>query len=256
MIYHQAMADSPVRHFNLAGASNFRDIGGYPGHGGRPVRWRQIFRSNHLAHLTDDDGAALRAVGLRSAFDLRGTEERVAALCRLDHITVHSLPIEPAVVGALRAHLARSGSLSAEETCELMRESYRGYVRHHTASFRALFAHLLEDHAPLVIHCTAGKDRTGFAAALILSALGVAEETIVDDYLMTNRYYRMEPATANSTELPDEVKAVLTSVEGSFLEAAYQAIRSDYGDLDGYFADGLGLGARQRAMLQARYLDG
>ncbi len=249
------MSNSPLRHFNLAGASNFRDIGGYPGHGGRPVRWRHIFRSNHLADLTEHDSEALRAVGLRSAFDLRGTEERLPARCRLDHVTVHSVPIEPAVVGALRAHLASRGSLSAAETAELMRDSYRGYVRHNTASFRALFAHLLEDHAPLVIHCTAGKDRTGFAAALILSALGVAEETIVDDYLMTNRYYRMDPATSNSIELPHEVKAVLTSVEGSFLEAAFDAIRSDYGNLDSYFEAGLGLGARQRAMLEARYLE-
>jgi protein-tyrosine phosphatase len=249
------MSDSPLRHFKLAGASNFRDIGGYVGHGGRMVRWRRIFRSNHLAHLTDDDSAALRAVGLKSAFDLRGTEERLAALCRLDHITVHSLPIEPAVVGRLRAHLDGRGSLSAGETCELMRESYRCYVRDNTPSFRALFAHLLEDHAPLVIHCTAGKDRTGFAAALILATLGVAQETIVDDYLMTNRYYRMEPATANSIELPDDVKAVLSSVEGSFLEAAFEAIRSDYGDLESYLEHGLGLGAHQRAMLEARYLD-
>jgi protein-tyrosine phosphatase len=249
------MSDSPSRHFNLAGASNFRDLGGYPGLGGRPVRWRRIFRSNHLGHLTADDGEALRAVGLKSAFDLRGTEERLPAQCRLDGITVHSLPIEPAVMAALRARLGSGAPLAAAETAELMRDSYRGYVRHNTASFRALFAHLLEDHAPLVIHCTAGKDRTGFAAALILGALGVAEPTIVEDYLMTNSLYRVDPAMAASTDLPGEVKTVLTSVEASFLDAAFDTIRSDYGDLSNYFEAGLGLGARQRAMLEARYLE-
>src|SRR4051812_2293427 len=245
------MSDSPPRHLNLAGASNFRDLGGYPAKDGRLVRWRQIFRSNHLGHLTAADMEILRPLGLKSAFDFRGAEERVAAMCGLAEIAVHSLPIEPTVVAELQARLASGVPLSSADAVEVMRESYRNYVRHNTQSFRALFAHLLEDHAPLVIHCTAGKDRTGFAAALILATLGVAQETIVDDYLMTNRYYRMEPATANSIELPDDVKAVLSSVEGSFLEAAFEAIRSDYGDLESYLEHGLGLGAHQRAMLEA-----
>jgi protein-tyrosine phosphatase len=254
MVYDHAMSDSPIRHLNLAGASNFRDLGGYPARAGRSVRWRRIFRSNHLGDLTEDDIEALRGLGLKSAFDLRGTQERLATVCRLDGIAVHSVPIEPVVTAALSARLATGEPLSAPETAALMRESYRDYVRHNTASFRALFTHLLDDHAPLVIHCTAGKDRTGFAAALILSALGVSQDLIVEDYLLTNRLYRMDPATANSIDLPDEVKAVLISVEQSFLAAAFDTIRSDYGDLENYFEVGLGLGARQRAMLEQRYL--
>jgi protein-tyrosine phosphatase len=82
----------PVRHLNLSGASNFRDLGGYPTSDGRIVRWRQIFRSNHLGHLTDDDVSVLRQLGVRSAFDFRGTEERAAALCGMPEISVHSLP--------------------------------------------------------------------------------------------------------------------------------------------------------------------
>ena len=75
------MPDAPARHLNLAGASNFRDLGGYPAKDGRRVRWRQIFRSNHLGHLTDDDIAVVRGLGVRSAFDFRGLEERAEALC-------------------------------------------------------------------------------------------------------------------------------------------------------------------------------
>src|SRR3954452_20331069 len=106
------MSASPARHLNLAGASNFRDLGGYPGADGRTVRWRQIFRSNHLGHLTESDTEAVRRLGLKSVFDFRGTEERVAAMCGLAEIAVHSLPIEPTVVAALRARLARAGALS------------------------------------------------------------------------------------------------------------------------------------------------
>jgi protein-tyrosine phosphatase len=247
------MSDSPVRHFDLAGASNFRDLGGYPGRDGRAVRWRQIFRSNHLGHVTAPDIEVLRGLGLKSAFDFRGTEERVAALCGIAEITVHSLPIEPTVVATLRARAATGVALSPADAVDVMRDSYRNYVRYNTPSFRALFAHLLEDRAPLVVHCTAGKDRTGFACALILHALGVADELIAADYLLTNRFYRRDPSA--SGDLPDDVRQVLGSVEASFLAAAFEAISADYGDLEGYFSDGLGLGAGERATLQARYLE-
>jgi protein-tyrosine phosphatase len=247
------MPTAYVRHFNLAGASNFRDLGGYPGHDGRTVRWGQIFRSNHLGHLTKTDLEVMRGLNLKSAFDFRGLEERKAATCGLQEITVHSLPIEPTVVAALRARRASGTRLSPADGLEVMRDSYCNYVRNNTARFRALFAHLLEDRAPLVIHCTAGKDRTGFACALILHALGVGHDLIAEDYLLTNQFYRRDPAA--STDLPEDVRKVLGSVERSFLGAAFDAIRASYGDIEGYLRDGLGLDVRQRARLQARYLE-
>jgi protein-tyrosine phosphatase len=137
----------------------------------------------------------------------------------------------------------------------MMRDSYRDYVRDNTDTFRQLMVHLLEDHAPLVIHCTAGKDRTGFACAMILRSLGVAEDVVVEDYLLTNTYYRIDAATEKSIPLPADVKAALISVEASFLDAAFDTIREDFGDLDSYIAQGLGLGRNERAELQARYLE-
>jgi protein-tyrosine phosphatase len=195
----------------------------------------------------------LRSVGLKSAFDFRGAEERATAICCFSDIAVHSLPVEPTVVAALRARSANGAALSAADAVEVMRDSYRSYVRSNTASFRTLFVHLLEDHAPLVIHCSAGKDRTGFASALILHALGVPDELIAEDYLLTNRFYRREPSV--SSDLPDQVRQVLGSVETSFLAAAFEAIGAEYGNLECYFTDGLGVGADQRARLQARYLE-
>jgi protein-tyrosine phosphatase len=247
------MSESLVRHLELAGASNFRDLGGYPGRDGRSVRWRQIFRSNHLGHATGPDIEILRGLGLRSAFDFRGTEERVAALCGIEEIAVHSLPIEPTVVAMLRARAATGVALSPADAIDVMRTSYRNYVRDSTPSFRALFSHLLEDRAPLVIHCTAGKDRTGFACALILHALGVPDDVIAEDYLLTNRFYRRDSSA--SSDLPADVSQVLGRVETSFLAAAFEAISADYGDLESYFGNGLGLGARERAALDARYLE-
>jgi protein-tyrosine phosphatase len=245
------MSVSPARHLNLEGASNFRDLGGYPTADGRSVRWRRIFRSNHLGHLTAADIDIVRGLGLRSAFDFRGLQERSPAACCIEDITVHSLPIEPTVVAALRARLA-AGTLSADGALEIMRESYRNYVRRNTHSFRALFAHLLADSAPLVIHCTAGKDRTGFACALVLHALGVPDEVIADDYLLTNHFYRRDPSSA--TDLPEDVRQAIGSVDASFLAAGLDAVRADHGDLESYFRDGLGLGVREHAALQERYL--
>jgi protein-tyrosine phosphatase len=247
------MSDTPARHLNLAGASNFRDLGGYPARDGRTVRWRQIFRSNHLGHLTGDDIEVVRGLGVRSAFDFRGSIERAEARCAIAEIRVHSLPVEPTVVAALRAIAASGTPLSTVHAAEVMRDSYRSYVQQNTPRFRTLFAHLLEDRAPLVIHCTAGKDRTGFACALILYALGVPAGVISEDYLLTNRFYRRD--TSSSSDLPDEVKQVLGSVQPSFLGAAFEAIDADYGDLEGYLRDGLGLGAAERAKLEARYLE-
>ena len=247
------MSVSPIRRYDLVGASNFRDLGGYPGHDGRLVRWQQIFRSNHLGQLTEADIAVLRGLGLKNAFDFRGSQERGAAICAIEEIAVHSLPIEPTVIASLRARLAGGGRLSSADGLEAMRDSYRNYVQHNTQRFRSLFAHLLQAPTPLVIHCTAGKDRTGFACALVLHALGVAEDVIAEDYLLTNRYYRRAPSAAS--DLPDDVTQVLGSVDASFLAAAFDAIRTDYGSLDRYFRDGLGLGAGERARLQERYLE-
>src|SRR5215468_5491302 len=245
------MSDLPARHLNLEGASNFRDLGGYPTADGHALRWRQIFRSNHLGHLTDADSRIVRELGVKSAFDFRGVDERKAAECVIREITVHSLPIEPTVVAALRAKL-QARSLSSGDALEIMRESYRGYVRTNTHSFRELFGHLLDKKEPVVIHCTAGKDRTGFAVALILHAFAVPEQVISEDYLLTNRYYRRDPNSA--PDLPADVRQAIGSVEASFLAAGFDAVNAQYGSLEGYFRDGLGLGMPERTELRKRYL--
>jgi protein-tyrosine phosphatase len=246
------MSDSPVRHFDLQGASNFRDLGGYATRDGRALRWRRVFRSNHLGNLTPSDVDIVRGLGVKSAFDFRGVEERKGTDCKVEEIAVHSLPIEPTVVAALRARL-QARALSSADALDIMRDSYRGYVRLNTHSFRELFSHLIEDKtAPLVIHCTAGKDRTGFACALILHALGVPDQVIADDYLLTNRFYRRDPNA--SPDLPAEVQNAIGSVNASYLAAGFEAVRAEYGDLESYFRDGLGLGTAERDELKARYL--
>jgi protein-tyrosine phosphatase len=242
----------PDRSLRLSGASNFRDLGGYAGLDGRPVRWRRLFRSDHLAALTPQDGEALRSLGVARVFDFRGVSERAAVPYDLPGVVQHPLPIEPTVVQGLRTLVEAGETLTAERTVLLMQQTYRNFVHHNAPRFGELFAHLLASDAPLVFHCTAGKDRTGFAAAMILLALGVPRGVVMQDYLLTNDLFRM-PA-ADGGYAPAEVLNVLWRVQAEFLDAALHAVDEDFGGVDAYLARELGVGAPERARLARLYL--
>ena len=164
----------PDRSLQLSGASNFRDLGGYAGDGGRTVRWRRLFRSDHLAALTPQDAEVFRGLGVTRVFDFRGVAERDAVPYLLPGVAQHALPIEPTVVQRMKDLIEAGRQVTPEHAVELMQHTYRAFAHDNAARFAALFEHLLDVDEPLVFHCTAGKDRTGFAAALILLALRLA----------------------------------------------------------------------------------
>jgi len=245
----------PRRLPGLQGASNFRDLGGYPGASGRPLRWRRLFRSDHLAALTADDRDLLRRLGVSRAFDFRGTAERAAQPYELPGLTQHSLAIEPTVAQNMVALVAGGLSLSAERMAALMEELYRRLVNDEADRFAQWFGHLLDDDTPLVFHCTAGKDRTGVAAALLLLALGVPREVVEQDYLFSNRVFR-RPASAGAAGLvPEDALAVLWGVQPRFLEAALDAIEGGHGGIDRYLAQRMRLSDAARERLRALYLE-
>ncbi len=235
----------------LQGATNFRDLGGYAGSDGRTVRWRRLFRSDHLGALTQDDLAALRELRVARVCDFRGVTERESAACVIAGAAVHSLPIEPTIVQRLSDLLAAGRSPGEAGTVAMMQDTYRGFVQHNTHHFAALFNHLLATDTPLVFHCTAGKDRTGFAAALILQSLGVARETVLEDYLLTNAHLKMHA----SALLPPEVASVLYRVQLPFLDAAFAAVDEGYGSVDNYLVSALGVGTPERQELARLYLE-
>jgi protein-tyrosine phosphatase len=248
-------AATPSRSLRLTGAPNFRDLGGYRGLDGRSLRWRRLLRSDHLGALTTADFTVLHDTlgpDLRVC-DFRGVNERASAACAIPGATVHSLPIEPTVVQRITDLLAAGRTLSAADMVGLMQETYRGFVRENTARFAMLFTHLLgPQQSPLVFHCTAGKDRTGFAAALILLSLGVAREQVLHDYLLTNDHLPADGAARGA--LPAEAVAVLYRVQEDFLAAALDAVEQDFGSIEHYFSSGLGLARAERAELARRYL--
>lgn len=246
------MPRHPDRSLPLAGASNFRDLGGYPGADGGKVRWRTLFRSDHLAALTPQDAQLLRALGVTRAFDFRGVAEREAAAYALPGVAQHALPIEPTVVQRMKDLLAAGQSLTPAHTVALMQHTYRAFVHDNAPRFAQLFDALLHSSEPLVFHCTAGKDRTGLAAALILLALGVPREVVMQDYLLTNELYRMPAVT--DARVPREVLGVLWRVQAEFLDAALQAMEHASGSVDAYLHHALGMGPARRQRLRDLYL--
>lgn len=202
----------------------------------------------------------LQDIGVTRSLDFRGESERTAASYRLPGATVHPLTIEPAVVQRMQDLQQMREPLNAVRMQELMRELYRGLVQDHAHRFAELFEHLLQADGPLLFHCTAGKDRTGLAAAFILSALGVSREDIERDYLLTNEHFRPPTRQRQGTTyagergLPDEALAVLWRVERNFLDAALAAIDTDHGGMDRYLTQRLGLTPAARQALQGKYL--
>jgi len=245
------MPQHPDRVFRLQGLTNFRDLGGYAGHAGRPVRWRRLFRSEHFGTLTEDDLAQLAPLGITRVFDFRGVAERAAMPYAWPGVAQHSLAIEPTVVQRMQDLAAAGQALTVPVVTDLMTDLYRSLVRDQDHRFAELFHHLLADDTPLAFHCTAGKDRTGMAAALILLALGVDRATVQHDYLLTNQHYRHPPLPQSDT--PPEVLQVLWRVQERFLQAALATIDAQAGGLDGYLQR-LGLGPAALDALRARYL--
>jgi protein-tyrosine phosphatase len=240
----------------LANASNLRDLGGYPAADGRRVRRGVIYRAPALLALSDADIEAVASLGLRTICDFRGVRESQANPVILAGAEAVKLPIEPSVGAGLRDILRTgqaTGHVSPDEMLELLREAYQAYALQSFDRYRVLFDLLRDDrNLPLLFHCSAGKDRTGFGAALLLTALGVSWDHVLHDYLATNRLWRRE--IARNFDLPQPVKDTLLGAHAVLLTAAFDAVRGAYGSVDAYLERAIGLDAAARAELADRLL--
>jgi protein-tyrosine phosphatase len=248
MIPFAAREAGPV----LRGAPNFRDLGGLQSALGGRVRPGRVFRSGHLGELQPEDVALLQAHlerGVR-VIDLRSSAERSARGCSLPGSVVHALPVEPTVAARLLQRQAAGEPLTGQVAADFMGDAYRGFVAHARSQLGAFLAHVLEDGGPIVVHCHAGKDRTGFMAAMLLSALGVPRAAIADDYLHTNTRV---PARDTGRFAPD-IMRVLTTVRAEFLQAAFDQVDREFGSCEAYLLRGVGLSREQIGRLRTRLL--
>lgn len=244
----------------LQGGQNFRDLGGYRTRTGRTVRWGLLYRSGAMNGLTEADFAYLAKLGIRTVCDFRSTEERTAAPVRwpggkTPKVFADDYKLD---MGGLDFRAARSWS--AEQARSMMASSYPGTLEKFNGQYRRMFQQLLAGNVPLAFNCSAGKDRTGVAAALILTALDVPRETVIEDYLLSNRYFDPKKAVAADSgisqgwrQLPPEVLKAFMGVDRSYIEAVFRVIDAHQGGTEGYLRDALGLNRTDLATLRQRY---
>ena len=248
------------------GPKNFRELGGYKTADGRRLKHGLIYRADKLSALSDDDLTYMRLLDIRTVVDFRSNEEREHEpnnIDELDSIVTELLTVDVkgAAVNLLREKIAAS-TASEEDVAQLLVNVNREFVLSFTPTFARLFELLLADQAgPLVFHCTAGKDRTGFAAALILRIMGVDEDTLMADYLATNSFTRavmdeiLESIDQRAFgQFNTTALRKLFGVESRYLQEAFDTIEKEYGDFEVYRKEGLMLNDSAVAELQARLL--
>ena len=262
------------RHIPLEGQPNFRDIGGYETADGRTVKWGQVYRSGQLPDLTDDDLGRLEAIGLRTVvtFLVPGEIERYGADRLPDDVRELHLPItgergEQLSLEALTA--IKTGDFSAFPA-DISPELHRLLVNDGREVYAALLRKLADPaNLPLAYHCSHGVHRTGTATAIVLSALGVPWETVREDYLLSNLYraeeiehelerIRRKVASDRGVD-PNDVD--MTNVEafyvldGSYIDGTLERAIEDYGSMEGYIREGLGLTDEEIAFLRSQLLE-
>lgn len=255
----------------VASVPNLRDVGGYPAADGATVRTGLVYRSTDLGGVTDTDLRALDALGLAAVYDLRTVAEREVRPDRvptgakevpLDVLADRDPSAAPAMMlKVLEDPVLARQLLGGDQAAGHLLDSYRDFVAMPSAvtAYRALYTDLAHRaDAAALIHCTTGKDRTGWAVAALLLLLGVDEERVVREYLLTNA--QLLPALAPVFDRfraaggdPDLLLPLL-GVRREYLQAALDEMRSRFGDVEGYFRRGLGLAGGDVDALRRRLL--
>jgi len=252
------------RHVPFEQVHNFRDMGGYMTVDGGEVAWGALFRSAQLSAMTSGDKSRFEALGVDLVCDFRRDDERVREPTPVNNDSTEMvvLAITPGSSEVVWRELA-DGRATADEMVRLMESINRDLVLNQADVYRQLFSLMLQGPRRLLVHCAAGKDRTGIAAALILSALGVDRQTVMEDYLLTNEYFPIESELdrmmariqkERSQGPGREILRPVMEARESYLGTALNAIDEQFGSLSAYLRERLGLGVAELEQLRAWYL--
>jgi protein-tyrosine phosphatase len=247
----------------LERGSNFRDLGGYAAAGGKHVRWGLIYRSAATPMLSEADVARVTGLGVHDIVDFRSSEERLLAPTRLRGIRYTAIDY-PMMT------MMQSGAQRFSNGASL----YRNFPKFLAPQLRVVFDDLLRNEGPVVYHCTAGQDRTGFATAMVLSALGVPRATVTADYHLSTTYRRPEfemdkidPALAASNPVaglfasyqksgaPAKPTPLKEADGTAFLDGAFAEIEAKWGSVPAYLEAEVGVGKADLARLRLLYLE-
>jgi len=267
-------AAAPERHVSLDGQPNFRDLGGYETADGRVVKWGEVYRSGELPHLTDADLARLEELEIRSVVNFLLPQE--IEMNGRDRLPGGAREVSAPIQGERAAELTMvvQAAIKAAEFEEIPPEMNPEFHRLLLDEGRDEYAALLREigdpaNRPLVFHCSHGVHRTGTAAAILLSALGVPWETIRQDYLLTNEY-RAEEVEVKLAKIRQQAATTLgvsedevdmTNVEafyileGSYIDGALEQAVADYGSMEAYIRDGLGISDEEVERLRSELLE-
>ncbi len=238
------------KHLPMAGGYNFRDMGGFKTTDGSTVKWGKLFRSDEMNLLTGPDLDYLSSIPLISVVDFRSEDEANSAPDRIPSSVLHTYlyTINPSTLDGIDSLFY----LPESYLDSLMTEMSLSFIREQEGidSYKNFFSLLQnEENIPLIFHCTAGKDRTGIAAALVLYALGVDEDTIMEDYLASN-IYLADKYGDRLSQFPNALP--LLGVKYEFLQAVIQQIKTDYGTVENYLEEALEVDIE---LFRALYLD-
>lgn len=264
-------ADRYQRRVDITSAPNLRDLGGIPTAAGEVGRGL-IYRSATLSEVAEVDLPAFAALGVHTVFDLRTADEIAAAPDRLPTGTEHRpLDVLADSSTSVAASLAQFGEdpqafaamLAGGQAVSLFEETYRDFLRLPSANqaYRSFFQSLADPQrsGAALFHCTTGKDRTGWAAASLLSILGASEDDIFADYLQTNT--DLLPAletmiqAAEARGVARELLLPVLGVQEQYLAAALDQMRTQYGSAHNYAVSGLGLSEAEVEQLHERFTE-
>ncbi|MFE2283073.1 tyrosine-protein phosphatase [Streptomyces sp. NPDC059443] len=266
----QRIPQTPQPDPERTGVRNFRDVGGMPTTDGRKVKPGRLFRSGHLAHATETGAEFLGSLGLHTVFDFRNAADQAleGPDVELPGVRNVNIPLSDPADGREFWKMVRDGEagqlhevLGDGKAVERMMRSYRGIIKTRTAEHSRVVHALAEDSVPALLHCAAGKDRAGLSIAVVLLALGVEREAIVTDYLESNaphNQYRVRRSTDEApVRTPEvlELLAPLFDARAQYLTAAFETVEEEWGGVERYLAEGLGLAPETLDRLRDRLLD-
>ena len=230
----------------LDGTSNTRELGGYKTEDGRSLKWGVLYRSDKLSELTDADQEYLLQLGIKKVIDFRSSEEKQNEPDQLPSTLKYiEMPIE--ADGAIRPKVEAilKGDLN-EDVGAILVETNKEFISDFSGVYKGFIESLIENQEPTLFHCTAGKDRAGFAAALVLLAVGVPEKIVIEDYMKTNKYteetiqdYINKINLYSLGSVDAEILRPLLGVEERFIRAALDEIKQKYGSVENFIRDEL-----------------